>query len=211
MYHHLRGKLVALGSLNAVVETAGVGWDVQIPLSTRALLGDSLGDEVFLHTHLLVREDILKLFGFSTVEERELFKLLLSVSGTGPKIALQALSAFSVAELVRDLSSGDVDSLKRIKGVGKKLAERLVLELREKAEVLLLDLGMSGSGAGPVVDETSGRIHEIAISALVELGFSAKDARGRVETAWQTLSESDPAEEASIGAEEVIRVALKNY
>ena len=120
MYHHLRGKLVALGSLNAVVETAGVGWDVQIPLSTRALLGDSLGDEVFLHTHLLVREDILKLFGFSTVEERELFRLLLSVSGTGPKIALQALSAFSVAELVRDLSSGDVDSLKRIKGVGKK-------------------------------------------------------------------------------------------
>ena len=91
MYHHLRGKLIELSSLNAVVETSGVGWDVHVPLSTSSLLGEGLGEEVLLYTHLLVREDVLKLFGFLSTEERALFRLLLSVSGTGPKIALQAL------------------------------------------------------------------------------------------------------------------------
>ncbi|MEE3181690.1 MAG: Holliday junction branch migration protein RuvA, partial [Planctomycetota bacterium] len=140
MYHHLRGKLIELSSLNAVVETSGVGWDVHVPLSTSSLLGEALGEEVLLYTHLLVREDVLKLFGFLSTEERALFRLLLSVSGTGPAIALQALSAFTVGELISDLSSGDVNSLKRIKGVGKKLAERLVLELRDKAGLLLAGL-----------------------------------------------------------------------
>jgi len=209
LYHHLRGKLVELGSLSAVVETAGVGWDVQVPLSTRSLLGGRLGEEVLLYTHLLVREDILRLFGFSTMEERELFRLLLSVSGTGPKIALQALSAFSVSALIRDLSSGDVDSLKRIKGVGKKLAERLVLELRDKAGTLLLDLGELGSGADQLAAARGDRIPEIAISALVELGFSAKDARGRVEAACQELPGSESGDGVSSEAEEIIRVALK--
>ena len=107
MYHHLRGKLVELSSLNAVVETSGVGWDVHVPLSTSSLLGEALGEEVLLYTHLLVREDVLKLFGFLSTEERALFRLLLSVSGTGPAIALQELYAFTVGELISDLSSSD--------------------------------------------------------------------------------------------------------
>ena len=209
MYHHLRGKLIELGSLSAVVETSGVGWHVQVPLSTRSLVGDRLGEEVLLYTHLLVREDVLKLFGFSTLEERELFRLLLSVSGTGPKIALQALSAFSVKELIRDLGSGDVDSLKRIKGVGKKLAERMVLELRDKAGVLqLVD---PGSGAEQLPAGGGGRVSEIAITVLVEqLGFSLKDARKRVEAACQKLSESDSPASAPSEAEEIIRVVLES-
>ena len=209
MYHHLRGKLIELGSLSAVVETSGVGWHVQVPLSTRSLVGDRLGEEVLLYTHLLVREDALKLFGFSTLEERELFRLLLSVSGTGPKIALQALSAFSVKELIRDLGSGDVDSLKRIKGVGKKLAERMVLELRDKAGVL--QLGEPGSGAEQLPAGGGGRVSEIAITVLVEqLGFSLKDARKRVEAACQKLSGSDSPASAPSEAEEIIRVVLES-
>ena len=209
MYHHLRGKLIELGSLSAVVETSGVGWHVQVPLSTRSLVGDRLGEEVLLYTHLLVREDVLKLFGFSTLEERELFRLLLSVSGTGPKIALQALSAFSVKELIRDLGSGDVDSLKRIKGVGKKLAERMVLELRDKAGVL--QLGEPGSGAEQLPAGGGGRVSEIAITVLVEqLGFSLKDARKRVEAACQKLSGSDSPVSAPSEAEEIIRVVLES-
>lgn len=209
MYHHLRGKLIELGSLSAVVETSGVGWHVQVPLSTRSVVGDRLGEEVLIYTHLLVREDVLKLFGFSTLEERELFRLLLSVSGTGPKIALQALSAFSVKELIRDLGSGDVDSLKRIKGVGKKLAERMVLELRDKAGVL--QLGEPGSGAEQLPAGGGGRVSEIAITVLVEqLGFSLKDARKRVEAACQKLSGSDSPASVPSEAEEIIRVVLES-
>ena len=213
MYHHLRGKLIELSSLNAVVETSGVGWDVHVPLSTSSLLGEGLGEEVLLYTHLLVREDVLKLFGFLTTEERELFRLLLSVSGTGPAIALKALSAFTVGELISDLSSGDVNSLKRIKGVGKKLAERLVLELRDKTGVLLAGLETPGVSGTSLQEGKSGRVHELALSALVELGYSARDARSRVETAWQLLRERmDPgsAQEETIRAEDVIREALKN-
>jgi len=209
LYHHLRGKLIELGSLSAVVETSGVGWHVQVPLSTRSLVGDRLGEEVLLYTHLLVREDVLKLFGFSTLEERELFRLLLSVSGTGPKIALQALSAFTVKELIHDLGSSDVDSLKRIKGVGKKLAERMVLELRDKAGVL--QLGEPGSGAEQLPAGGGGRVSEIAITVLVEqLGFSLKDARKRVEAACQKLSGSDSPASAPSEAEEIIRVVLES-
>lgn len=209
MYHHLRGRLIELSSLSAVVETSGVGWHVEIPLSTRSLIGDRLGEEVLLYTHLLVREDVLKLFGFSTLEERELFRLLLSVSGTGPKIALQALSAFSVKELIRDLGSSDVDSLKRIKGVGKKLAERMVLELRDKAGVL--QLGEPGGGAEQLPEGGGGRVAEIAITVLVEqLGFSLKDARKRVEAACQKLSGPDSPASAPGEAEEIIRVVLEN-
>jgi len=210
LYHHLRGRLIELGSLSAVVETSGVGWHVEIPLSTRLLIGDRLGEEVLLYTHLLVREDVLKLFGFFTLEERELFRLLLSVSGTGPKIALQALSAFSVKELIRDLGSGAVDSLKRIKGVGKKLAERMVLELRDKAGAL--QLGESGSGGFEQPPEgEAGRVSEIAITVLVEqLGFSLKDARKRVEAACQKLSGADFPASAPGEAEEIIRVVLES-
>jgi Holliday junction DNA helicase RuvA len=210
VYHHLRGKLIELGSLSAVVETAGVGWDVQVPLSTRSLIGEHLGEEVLLFTHLLVREDVLKLFGFSTMEERELFRLLLSVSGTGPKIALQALSAFSVKGLIHDLHHGDVDSLKRIKGVGKKLAERMVLELRDKAEVLQLD-GGPGAGSDRPSGVEGGRVSELAIAVLVEqLGFSLKDARSRVEAASEQLAGSDSPQGAPGTAEEIIRVVLEN-
>jgi len=212
LYHHLRGKLVELSSLNAVVETSGVGWDIHVPLSTSSLLGEKPGQEVLLYTHLLVREDVLKLFGFLTLEERALFRLLLSVSGTGPAIALQALSAFTVGELIGDLSCGDVNSLKRIKGVGKKLAERLVLELRDKAGVLLAGLATPGVSEPVHPEGKGGRVHEVALAALVELGYSAKDARSRVEAAWKLLREqmgSDSPGEA-IQAEDVIREALKN-
>ena len=210
MYHHLRGRLIELGSLSAVVETSGVGWHVEIPLSTRLLIGDRLGEEVLLYTHLLVREDVRKLFGFFTLEERELFRLLLSVSGTGPKIALQALSAFSVKELIRDLGSGAVDSLKRIKGVGKKLAERRVLELRDKAGAL--QLGESGSGGFEQPPEgEAGRVSEIAITVLVEqLGFSLKDARKRVEAACQKLSGAAFPASAPGEAEAIIRGVLES-
>ena len=158
----------------AVVDVGGVGYAVHVPLSTQDALEGQ--EEVSLFTHLVVREDDLRLYGFATKSERAVFVLLLSVSGVGPSIALAALSALGVEELSSALAHGELKTLQRIKGVGKRVAERLVVELKDRV-----------SATGPAVaGESAGRadrLLEDAASALVQLGYSAKDARGRVEAA----------------------------
>ncbi len=191
MYHHLRGKVVDLGPTSVVIEVSGVGYDLRIPLSTFERLKGAAEADVYTHLH--VREDELRLFGFGTPEERELFRLLLSVSGVGPGIALSALCALSPTELAQALAASDHKLLQRVKGVGRKLAERLSLELRERAQKLLPVLGVVGtpdrrpqsSAEDPI---RRSRDAQDAIAALVSLGFEKKSAEERVDATSARLS-----------------------
>jgi Holliday junction DNA helicase RuvA len=165
MIAHLRGILLEKHPNQAIVEAGGVGYDVTIPISTYTALGEP-GTEVRLRIHTQVREDAIALFGFTTAQEKTLFEKLTSVSGIGPKLAITVLSGIQAAELVRIIRGGDVPMLVRVPGIGKKTAERIVLELRDKLEAL---------GAGPAAPKTAaaGIIEPLeadVISALTNLG-----------------------------------------
>ena len=135
MIAHLRGTLLEKHPNQAIVEAGGVGYDVTIPVSTYTALA-APGTEVALRIHTQVREDAIALFGFTTVQEKALFEKLISVSGIGPKLAITVLSGIQWPELVRIIRGGDVPLLVRVPGIGKKTAERIVLELRDKLETL---------------------------------------------------------------------------
>ncbi|MCZ6795855.1 MAG: Holliday junction branch migration protein RuvA [Planctomycetota bacterium] len=189
MYHHLRGKLVETGPMLAVVDVGGTGYELHVPLSTlEALQGR---DEVLLYTHLHVREDDLRLFGFSSPAERALFRLVLSVSGVGPAIALAALSTLSPRELADSLAREDTSAIRRIKGVGKRLAERLVVELKDRVPPLP-DTGVGEDDAGEDPGRSgapgAARLAD-ATAALVSLGYSRSEARQRAEAASERLRE----------------------
>src|SRR3954464_9163131 len=133
MIAHLRGKLIAKHPNQAVIEAAGVGYDIVISVPTFTELAN-LGNEVSLHVHTHVREDAIALFGFLHAEEKQLFEKLLSVSGIGPKLAITILSGMPAADMVAAIKSNDVAKLTKIPGIGKKTAERMVLELRDKVK-----------------------------------------------------------------------------
>ena len=137
MIASLTGILKSKSPTEILVEVHGIGYTVSIPLSTYEKLGD-IGSSVSLLTHFHVREDVMQLFGFFTEEERRLFKLLISVSGIGPKIAQSILSGMNVEELKSHLVSGNVNALTAIPGVGRKTAERLIVELRDKVGKILM-------------------------------------------------------------------------
>ncbi len=169
MIAHIRGKLILKGPQQAVVEAAGVGYDVAISVQTYAGLPRE-GDEVSLHIHTHVREDALALFGFGSRDEKRLFEKLIAVSGVGPKLALSVLSGMSSEFLVASLRGNDIAQLTRIPGVGKKTAERLVLELRDK---------LNDFAAAPSVSP----VEEDVISALVNLGYQRPQAEKAMEKA----------------------------
>src|ERR1041384_598301 len=131
MIAQLRGGLLEKHPNQAIVETGGVGYDVTIPVSTFTKLPDA-GSEVRLRIHTHVREDALALYGFLTQDEKALFEKLISVSGIGPTLAVKILSGLAAPELILAIRRGEVDKLVRIPGIGKKTAERMVLELRDK-------------------------------------------------------------------------------
>lgn len=183
---------MSLSPTSAVVEAGGVGFDLRIPLSTYERLKGK--KESCLYTHLHVREDDLRLFGFATLEERDFFRLIQSVGGVGPSIALAALCALSPAEVARALVGSDHKTLQKIKGVGRKLAERLILELRDRVGDLALRLGMTevSPRPGDLARGGScppGRLPEDsdAILALIGLGFERREAEARVEEARTAL------------------------
>ena len=198
MIASLRGTLAAKSPTEVVVDVHGVGYALSIPLSTYEKLGD-LRSEVFLFTHQHVREDALQLFGFCTEDERTMFRLLLGVTGIGPKMAQGILSGIPVPELRKHLVSGNLLALTAVSGIGKKLAERLVLELREK--IARADDGGS-MPAGPMDDQTRAR-HE-ALLALVSLGFARPVAERALRAALQ-----EP-ESATAPPETLIKIALRH-
>ena len=156
------------------MDVAGVGYRVTIPLSTFYRLGEAGADvSVLVHTH--VREDTLALFGFLTASEQVLFERLISVAGVGPRLAVGILSGIETPDLVVALRSGDVARLTRIPGVGKKTAERLVVELKEKMDGL--------EGAEPSSEEAPASPKDDLVSALVHLGYSRQEAEKGVDKA----------------------------
>lgn len=160
MIAHLRGRLMAKHPNQAVVETAGVGYDVTISVPTFSDL-PGVGAEVALHIHTHVREDVIALYGFLRPAEKQLFEKLISVSGIGPKLAITILSGMPTEEMVRAIRGNDLGRLTRVPGIGKKTAERLVLELRDKLEDF---------GAAPTVAAVT-PIEEDVLSALTNLGY----------------------------------------
>ena len=174
MIAHLRGKLLAKHPNQVIVETAGVGYDVTITIPTFSDLPET-GTEVALHIHTHVREDALALYGFLRSSEKLLFEKLMTVSGIGPKLAITILSGMPADEMVRAIRGNDVARLTRIPGIGKKTAERMVLELRDK----LPEPGASVTPAIPALNATE----EDVLSALLNLGYqraAAEKALGAV-------------------------------
>jgi Holliday junction DNA helicase RuvA len=163
----LRGRIAAKHPPSLIVDVAGVGYELEAPMSTFYVLPGT-GAEVTLHTHLVVREDAHVLFGFGTERERSLFRELIKVSGVGPRIALAILSGVSVDEFHRSIEAEDVASLVRVPGIGRKTAERLVIEMRDRLKVLggPTPGGVPGAAAG-----TPASPQAEAFSALVALGY----------------------------------------
>ncbi|WP_334110949.1 Holliday junction branch migration protein RuvA [Thermodesulfitimonas autotrophica] len=183
MFDFLHGKLVGVGPGVAIIEVGGIGFRVNIPVSLASRLGE-LGAECRVYTHLLFREERVELYGFAEARERELFGLLLGISGVGPKVALALLSCLSVAEIEKAVREGEVAVLQMVPGIGKKTAARLILELKDKV----------GKREVPIRDDTAD-----AVEALVALGYR----RGEAQEAVRRV-----IEEGVTGVEAILRAAL---
>jgi Holliday junction DNA helicase RuvA len=184
----LTGTLVECAPAEVLLDVAGVGYRVHIPLSTFYELSGRADGKVSLHVHTHVREDALQLFGFATEDERTAFVRFLSVSGVGPKLALAVLSGIGVRELERAVVEGDRERLQRIPGVGRKTAERLLLELRDKLGVEAPGGAAAGARAaagGTAAPTAEDRLAGDAASALVNLGFSRQAADKAVAAALE--------------------------
>jgi Holliday junction DNA helicase RuvA len=174
MIAHLRGVLLVKSPNRAIVECAGVGYEVAISVATFSAL-PAEGAETRLHIYTRVAEDALALFGFAEIAEKRLFEKLLTISGIGPKLAITVLSGIDAARLVTAIRDGDHAALVRIPGIGKKTAERVVLELKDKLD----DLATEPVTAAP----SAGAVGEDALSALVNLGYPRPVAQKAIETA----------------------------
>ncbi len=173
MIAHLRGRLLSKQPQQAIVEAAGVGYDVAISVSTYTAL-PAEGAELALHIHTQVREDTLALYGFLDRNDKRIFEKLITVSGVGPKLAITIQSGLPADRLVAALRAQDHATLTRIPGVGKKLAERLVVELKDKLEDM--------AAAAPAVS-AAGPAAEDVLSALVNLGYQRPSAQKAIEAA----------------------------
>lgn len=189
----ISGKLVEKSLSGIVVDVGGIGFSIAVPISTFEKLG-AVGEHVTLVTYLHVREDILDLYGFSTKDERELFTRLLKVNGVGPKLALAVLSRFGPAELEHVVLNADVRRLCTVSGIGRKTAERLLIDLKDRVK------GLSLSAAGIMPAEMS--VTTESIRALEVLGFSTAKADDAVRIARGKLSES-------AAVEDIVKQALK--
>ena len=178
MISHLRGVILEKRPNQAIVDVHGVGYDVTIPVSAFSSLPE-IGGEVRLHIHTHVREDAFSLFGFLNAQDKTLFEKLISVSGIGPKLAITALSGLTGADLVNAIRTGSVEQLVRIPGVGKKTAERMVLELRDK-------LGPAVSPQASTVKSEFVSTEEDVISALMNFGASRPAVEAAVVKARST-------------------------
>ncbi|HEX73699.1 MAG TPA: Holliday junction branch migration protein RuvA [Dehalococcoidia bacterium] len=167
----LHGKLESVGSDWAIIDVSGIGFQVYMPTSTLSLLG-AIGEWVKLYTHLHLREDNATLYGFASTDELGLFESLINVSGLGPKLALAMLSAMSVDKLTMAIATGSTDLLTVIPGIGKKMAERLILELKEK-----IGAGWITTPAAQLAQENTD-----VLAALTSLGYSMVEANRAVAT-----------------------------
>jgi Holliday junction DNA helicase RuvA len=174
MYAYIKGKLEAKESESVIIEAGGIGYRISTSLSTLEALGQ-LGQEVKIHTYLYVREDTMSLYGFATNEELGMFKLLLTVSGVGPKAALSLLSTISPSKFGLAVITDDVKTLTRAQGIGNKTAQRIILELKDKISKEQVALNKDGGFVNDDKSTGRSRLSE-AVSALMVLGYSAAEA-----------------------------------
>ncbi len=199
----LSGKVLACLHDRAVIDVHGVGYEVYLSSDAVARIPET-GSDVFLYIHTNVREDAITLYGFPAAEEKELFLILKTVSGIGPKLALAMLSGLQVQSLCAAIVGGDAKLLTTLQGVGKKTAERICVELKEKVAHLAGTVGESAAASGIVI---GGSVAADAISALTNLGYSDSQARmafGRVK------KERGEEAFAALSLEELIREGLQN-
>lgn len=194
MIAHLRGQLAGAGIDHAVIDVNGVGYLVGASSRTLAALGPT-GGTVTVHTEMLVAEDSIRLMGFATADERDWFRLLTSVQGVGARVALAILSAFEPVDLSRAIAAQDKAMVSRANGVGPKLAERIVRELKDKVGGIAAALG-SATVAAPAGASAD------AVSALLNLGFKPAEASGAVAAAAEELG-------PDAGLDALVRLALK--
>ena len=195
MIHHLHGRLVEKHPTHVIIDCSGVGYLVLISLTTYDTIPDQ--EDIFLHTHLVVREDAHTLYGFATVEERKLFLLLIGVSGVGANTARMILSAMDSSTAVEVISSGDVDSMKKVKGIGAKTASRIIIDLQDKVGV-----ATGASGTLSEISSPHNTIKNEALLALTSLGFDNK----RVDKALDGIIQRS---EGALSLEVLIKLALK--
>jgi Holliday junction DNA helicase RuvA len=194
MIGQLRGRLTDKRPNQVLVDVGGVGYLVQVPLSTYAALGE-LHTEVTLLIHTHVREDALSLYGFLSSREKHFFEMLLSASGVGPSLALKILSGMSVEELVPAIRGSDLARLTKIPGVGRKTAERIVVELKDKLDAVTVEVER------PAASSPAG-IEADVVSALVNLGYEARAAEGAVAEARR--------ENGAVNFEKLLRASLQS-
>ncbi len=191
MIEYLKGKITEITPANAVIECYGVGYDVNISLTSYSLLKE--GEECKLYIYEVIREDAHLLYGFVKKQERELFILLISVSGVGPNTARIILSSFTPSELENVIASGNVGLLKNVKGIGTKTAERIIVDLKDKIKV--------GDSTFIIGTREEQEVQEETIAALVMLGYPQPAAKKVV----QKISKENP----TYKVEELIKAALK--
>lgn len=194
MIHHLRGQLIEKNPTYIVIDCNGVGYFLHISLHTFALLRNA-SEAISIYTHLQVKEDSQTLFGFMEKSERELFRLLISVSGIGASIARTMLSSLDPEQIMNAIASGDVGTIQSIKGIGAKTSQRVILDLKDKV--------LKVFGEGDVFVSQSNTNKEEALSALETLGFARKAAEKVVDRIMKDSTE-DPT------VETIIKLALKN-
>lgn len=195
MIGFLKGRLALKQPPTLMVDVNGVGYELEAPMSTFYGL-PAAGEPVALFTHLVVREDAHVLFGFGTESERRLFRGLLKVSGVGPKIALGILSGASVEDFLRIIEAEDIAMLTRIPGIGRKTAERVIIEMRDSVQKLAAPAAREGSPAGPMPSTPQSE----AFAALVALGYKPPEVTRLLKA----------ADEPGLSTTEIIRRALKS-
>ena len=191
MIASLHGTVESIGSDWAIINVNGIGLQVYMPTSTLGILG-TIGQETHLNTHLVMREDSIALYGFASANELELFQTLIGVSGLGPRLALAALSAMSVEQMMMAIATGNTALLTVIPGIGKKMAERLVLELKDK-----IGAGLLATPAAQLAQENTD-----VLAALTSLGYSVSEASQAVSTL--------PAS-SKLSLEEKVKLALQYF
>lgn len=199
MYHYLNGKIAGKTPVAVILDVNGIGYEVRVSLSTFSSL-PNLGETVKLFTHFIVREDLQALYGFATEEEREAFKLLISISGIGPKLAITLLSGVTLRELKLAIQEKNIPVLTAISGIGQKTAERVIIELKDK-------IGKTEIPAGKELVHDAGvsdQMVEDSVSALVSLGYTKQKAKDAIQKTLKAMLGKKPS------VEEIIRAALKH-
>ena len=194
MYYYIKGTLAHKGTNFIVVDASGVGYEIFTSLNSIQNAGE-VGSKITAYTHLYVREDTQDLYGFTTQEEKNMFLTLISVSGVGPKAALAILSVAPPSKLAAAIITGDTKTITKAQGVGPKLAQRIILEVKDKINNTDLNIALSDDGEEIVITDNMGE----AVSALVALGYSEQEAK-------KAVSKAD----SSLSTEEIIKKALVN-